>query len=669
MSQQTTPIERSLSTRRCTQMPTDHCFWTTDSLFANKIHNKLTCSFSSTTDDQKGDSFSSSNSDASLKKEPLIDNTVTVLDIDEPLMNIINKEQGNNMQQSISDEDVLKCDNHSQIEDLVSLPLPLAEPECNKLINQALELTQSLFGPDTTIVKTFQANPVQYELDFDDDTAQITQLNYIRKIFNGFWKYILEMEDKRWGEESEENDETKKGGSLDHEIDGDDSFKNRIISPAINTQTLLNHSDFTALEILNAIYCNSPVSGSRFVKPTSATFSYMLPNAKSRTQLKTKTSITVNTESEQSTRERDEEILHQRRCELMDEYFHRPGNLRHVKTSFHRQGQGWPDQRYHEYYEYLCKAIFLSFFLFFLNLFLVGIKRALSHPGSFDLDCGAGSLHTPYSQQTNGICRAMKSNLYYQYSPGPEIYSRKVFVGGLPIDIDEDELTATFNRFGPLVVDWPNKGENKSYFPPKGYVFLIFDYEVSVRALVHSCFVEDEKLFLYISSPLSPDKLVQIRPWRLADADYVVEASIPLYARRAVFVGGVPRPIKAVELAHIMDRLYGSVGCAGIDTDVEYKYPKGAGRIAFTNQNSYMKAITDRYVQLSHDEVEKRVELKPYVLDDQPCDECGGERCGHRHAPFFCPQLSCLQYYCEKCWTTIHGCRAREDHKPLIKEA
>ncbi|VDN94695.1 unnamed protein product [Brugia pahangi] len=298
-----------------------------------------------------------------------------------------------------------------------------------------------------------------------------------------------------------------------------------------------------------------------------------------------------------------------------------------------------------------------------------GIKRALSHPGSFDLDCGAGSVHTPSNQQANGICRAMKSDLYYQYSPGPEIYSRKVFVGGLPIDIDENELTATFSRFGPLIVDWPNKNENKSYFPPKGYVFLIFEYEVSVRALVQSCFVEDEKLFLYISSPLSPDKLVQIRPWRLADADYVVEASIPLYARRTVFVGGVPRPIKAVELAHIMDRLYGSVGCAGIDTDVEYKYPKGAGRIAFTNQNSYMKAITDRYVQLSHGEVEKRVELKPYVLDDQPCDECDGERCGHRHAPFFCPQLSCLQYYCEKCWTTIHGCRTREDHKPLVKEA
>ena len=46
-------------------------------------------------------------------------------------------------------------------------------------------------------------------------------------------------------------------------------------------------------------------------------------------------------------------------------------------------------------------------------------------------------------------------------------YSRKVFVGGLPPDIDEDEITASFRKFGPLCVDWPHKNESKSYFPPK----------------------------------------------------------------------------------------------------------------------------------------------------------------------------------------------------------
>lgn len=31
-----------------------------------------------------------------------------------------------------------------------------------------------------------------------------------------------------------------------------------------------------------------------------------------------------------------------------------------------------------------------------------------------------------------------------------------------------DEITASFRRFGHLIVDWPHKAESKSYFPPKG---------------------------------------------------------------------------------------------------------------------------------------------------------------------------------------------------------
>ena len=63
----------------------------------------------------------------------------------------------------------------------------------------------------------------------------------------------------------------------------------------------------------------------------------------------------------------------------------------------------------------------------------------------------------------------------------------------------------------------------------------------------------------------------------------------------------------AVELAMIMDRLYGGVCYAGIDTDPELKYPKGAGRVAFSNQQSYIAAISARFVQLQHGEIDKRV--------------------------------------------------------------
>ena len=57
----------------------------------------------------------------------------------------------------------------------------------------------------------------------------------------------------------------------------------------------------------------------------------------------------------------------------------------------------------------------------------------------------------------------------------------------------------------------------------------------------------------------------------------------------------------------IMDRLYGGVCYAGIDTDPELRYPKGAGRVAFSNQQSYIAAISARFVQLQHGEIDKRV--------------------------------------------------------------
>ena len=130
-----------------------------------------------------------------------------------------------------------------------------------------------------------------------------------------------------------------------------------------------------------------------------------------------------------------------------------------------------------------------------------------------------------------------------------------------------------------------------------------------MQQLIDACIQDDDKLYLCVSSPTIKDKPVQIRPWRLSDADFVLDASMPLDPRKTVFVGGVPRPLKAVELAMIMDRLYGGVCYAGIDTDPELKYPKGAGRVAFSNQQSYIAAISARFVQLQHGDIDKRVSV------------------------------------------------------------
>lgn len=77
----------------------------------------------------------------------------------------------------------------------------------------------------------------------------------------------------------------------------------------------------------------------------------------------------------------------------------------------------------------------------------------------------------------------------------------------------------------------------------------------------------------------------------------------------------------------IMDRLYGGVCYAGIDTDPELKYPKGAGRVAFSNQQSYIAAISARFVQLQHGEIDKRV---------------SGKRKKEKSSVFFCLPLGPL---------------------------
>ena len=200
-----------------------------------------------------------------------------------------------------------------------------------------------------------------------------------------------------------------------------------------------------------------------------------------------------------------------------------------------------------------------------------------------------------------------------------ERFSRKVFVGGLPPDIDEEEIVTHFRRYGNLIVDWPHKAESKSYFPPKGYAFLIFQEERSVQDLIDQCVLDDGKLYMVVSSPSMKDKPVQIRPWCLADSDFVMDGSQPLDPRKTIFVGGVPRPLKAIELAMIMDRFYGGVCYAGIDTDPELKYPKGAGRVAFSNQQSYIAAISARFVQLQHGEIDKRV-MSYYFPKETSCN-------------------------------------------------
>ena len=124
---------------------------------------------------------------------------------------------------------------------------------------------------------------------------------------------------------------------------------------------------------------------------------------------------------------------------------------------------------------------------------------------------------------------AARSSLIKRLLPDPstlkvETYSRKVFIGGLPPDIDQEEIRTSFEQYGPLTIDWPHKIHSKSNVPPKGignlifcslciikfnfhapffhlslgYAFLLFKEEHSVHKLLSNCISEGEKLFTFV---------------------------------------------------------------------------------------------------------------------------------------------------------------------------
>jgi RNA recognition motif-containing protein len=195
--------------------------------------------------------------------------------------------------------------------------------------------------------------------------------------------------------------------------------------------------------------------------------------------------------------------------------------------------------------------------------------------------------------------------------PTEEMYSRKVFIGGLPPDIDQEEIRISFQKYGSVTIDWPHKIHSKSRVPPKGYAFLLFKDEPSVHKLLSSCVAESDKLFAFIKynclgSSITRKKC-QIRPWKISDSYYFADEDKNVDSRKAVFVGGVPRPLKASELAEVMNEKFGLVSFVAIDCDSDLKYPKGAACVVFQSHASYIAAVSSRFMQLVFGSIEKKV--------------------------------------------------------------
>jgi len=314
-------------------------------------------------------------------------------------------------------------------------------------------------------------------------------------------------------------------------------------------------------------------------------------------------------------------------------------------------------------------------------------------------------VHTSHNYQQHTWVGRLPPKVFHDNS----IYSRKVFLGGLPWDVNQIYLIQLLQKYGSVKLEIPgkdqkhprvsnlSKGQERS---TPGYVYIIFEHESAVQRMLSDCRKEikngGEHYFYTIFIPSAHTnqstngyynfnhnlnkrgkaKEVEVIPWNQEDTSYVPQnksAMLPakIDSRTTIFVGALHGMLNAHGLAKVMNEVFGEVIHAGLDTD-KYKYPIGSGRVTFRNRDSYVKAIKSKFVTIKANQepvdpspkFEKTIQIDPYLEDAKCCV------CNHSHSEnVFCRNENCLDYYCKIDWNSdMHDRKNNGEHMPLSRQ-
>jgi len=236
------------------------------------------------------------------------------------------------------------------------------------------------------------------------------------------------------------------------------------------------------------------------------------------------------------------------------------------------------------------------------------------------------------------------------------VYSSKVFVGAVPPGTNEQHLQRAFSMFDDVEITWPNKGA--SHYPTQGYVFIVFKRADAVNRLLANCLLEGVDKYMYLVGDIQ--RMVQIRPFALENATYVVDHLWFRFIRLSVFVGGLPRSCTARDLTVAVSSMFGPVLQASIELDFFNSYPKGAARVVFRHISSYKKAAMAGHISMEIAGNNHRVELKPFFHHGISCEMCSAPP---EITNLMC--MSCVKYFCKSCWDFTHKTYIMSTHQPL----